>query len=82
MIERKYMIISTSEIDKIDFSQILQTSEETLRKSIDGTKAIIKWDDSEPTFISLLEYKDGPYTYEDILSIISTSEWQHQPEEY
>lgn len=45
MIEnRKYLIFGVSEIDKVDFSEINETSAQTLRRSIDQTKAIIKWD--------------------------------------
>ena len=41
---RKYLIFGVSEIDKVDFSEISETSAQTLRKSIDQTKAVIKWD--------------------------------------
>lgn len=41
---RKYLIFGVSEIDKVDFSEINETSPQTLRRSIDQTKAIIKWD--------------------------------------
>ena len=42
---RKYLIFSVDEIDKVDFSMIYETSAETLRTSIDGTKTFIKWDE-------------------------------------
>jgi len=41
---RKYLIFGVSEMDKIDFSQIKEDSALTLRKSVDQSKAIIKWD--------------------------------------
>lgn len=41
---RKYLIFGVSEIDKVDFSEINETSPQTLRRSIDQTKAIVKWD--------------------------------------
>jgi len=41
---RKYLIFGVSEIDKVDFSEISETSAQTLRRSIDQTKAVIKWD--------------------------------------
>jgi hypothetical protein len=44
MENRQYMIFSVSEINLIDFSEVLQTSAETARKSIDGTKSFVKWD--------------------------------------
>jgi len=44
MENRQYMIFSLSEVDLIDFNEVLQTSAETLRKSNDNTKSFVKWD--------------------------------------
>ena len=44
MENRQYMIFSLSEVDAIDFNEVLQTSAETLRKSIDDTKSFVKWE--------------------------------------
>lgn len=41
---RNYLIIPVSEIPKVDFSQVCETSPDTLRKSVDGTKTFVKWD--------------------------------------
>jgi len=38
------MIFNTSELDKIDFTQVLETSADTVRKSVDNTKTFVKWD--------------------------------------
>lgn len=77
--QRSYMIFNVSELDKIDFTQVLETSVETVRKSVDGTKTFVKWDDNEPLFISELTTKEGPYTYSEILTILNTEEWS-EPE--
>jgi len=42
--QRNFVIFSLTEIDKINFTQVLETSADTLRKSVDGTKSFIKWD--------------------------------------
>jgi len=73
--DREYLIISVSEIHLVDFNEILETSPETLRKSLDGTKTTIKWEGQEPKFINNLKTKEGPYIYDDIFSIMQTSEW-------
>jgi hypothetical protein len=39
---RHYIIFSVSELDKVDFDQILETSSETLRLSVDQTKTFVK----------------------------------------
>ncbi len=73
---RNFIIFSVSELSKVDFTKVLETSAETLRKSVDGTKTFVKWDSEvEPEFVSLLDTKEGPYSYEEILEILSTSEW-------
>ena len=72
----KYIIFKVNEIFLIDFSLILQTSEETLRTSLDGTKTIIGWiTDDPPLFIDSLTTKEGPYYYEEIIEILSGPEW-------
>jgi hypothetical protein len=73
---RKYLIIKIEEIGKINFEQILQTSKDTLRKSLDGSKCIIKWESEEdPNFILDLDYSEGPYINDEILKILNTPEW-------
>jgi hypothetical protein len=72
---RNFAIFSLTEIDKIDFSQVLETSTETLRLSTDGTKSFIKWDGEQPEFVSTLETLEGLYTYEEMLDILSNEEW-------
>jgi hypothetical protein len=73
---RQYMIFSTSELPNIDFDQVLETSTETVRKSVDQTKTFVKWDgDTIPSSIEALTTQEGPYTYEEILDILATEEW-------
>ena len=79
--QRNFAIFSTSEIDKIEFSQVLETSADTLRKSVDETKTFVKWDGEQPEFVSELTTLEGPYTYTEILEILSTPEWTAPMEE-
>lgn len=72
---REFMIFNVSELPNIDFTKVLETSEETVRKSVDETKTFVKWDGEMPECVSNLTTKEGPYTYEEILTILSTSEW-------
>lgn len=74
--DRHYMIFNISEVNSINFSEVLETSSGTLRLSIDGTKTFVKYKgDTVPTSVSNLTTKQGPYTYNDILTILSESEW-------
>lgn len=72
---RNYLIFSTTEVDKIDFNQVLETSADTLRKSVDETKTFIKWENEVPSFIDSITTKEGPYTHSEILEILSAEEW-------
>jgi hypothetical protein len=72
---RNFAIFSLTEIEKIDFSQVLETSAETLRVSTDGTKSFIKWDGEQPEFVETLETLEGLYTYSEMLEILSGEEW-------
>ena len=70
-----YAIIDINDLDNIDFTQIGETSSETIRKSLDGTMFVIKWK-TEPDFI-----KDDVViplqvlTHEECLELMNTSEW-------
>ena len=72
---RKFIIFNVSELNQIDFNQVLETSLDTVRKSVDNTKTFVKWDGVIPECVNNLTTKEGPYTYDEILSIISTTEW-------
>ena len=72
---REFMIFNVSELDQIDFSQVLETSVDTVRKSVNQTKTFVKWEGAMPDCVNNLTTKEGPYTYEEILVILSTSDW-------
>jgi hypothetical protein len=72
---REFMIFNVSELDTIDFTKVLETSAETVRKSVDGTKTFVKWDGAMPQCVIDLTTSEGPYTYEEILAILATPEW-------
>lgn len=73
--DRRYLIINVSEINLVDFSKLLQPSEEYLIRSADFTKAIIKWSGDTPSFVLNLTSKEGPYLLEEIREILKTPEW-------
>tara|TARA_R110002020_G_scaffold372914_1_gene584304 strand:+ start:610 stop:909 length:300 start_codon:yes stop_codon:yes gene_type:complete len=62
----KYVIISTDEIENVDFSQVMQDSVRTLRLSEDGEYTFVKFKGSTPSFL------DGKtqYDHEEFLSIL------------
>jgi hypothetical protein len=71
-----YVIFNVSELDKIDFTQVFETSIDTVRKSLDETLTFVKYATEEMPFsIASLDTKQGPYSHEEILEILSTLEW-------
>jgi hypothetical protein len=75
------MIFNVSELPQIEFSQVLETSIDTVRKSVDETKTFVKWDgETIPSSVDSLITKEGPYTYEEILTILSGPEWSSTEE--
>ena len=73
---RQFVIFDVSEISAIDFTQILETSTDTVRTSVDGTKTFVKWDtETVPSCVETLTTKSIYYTYEEILTILATPEW-------
>ena len=73
--ERNFCVFSTSELNLIDFSQVLETSSDTVRKSIDETLTFVKWDGEPPSCLQNLTTIQGFYTYEEMLELLSTEEW-------
>ena len=74
--QRQFMIFNVSELELIDFSQVLETSIDTVRKSIDETKTFVKWDGNTiPSSVDSLSTKEGPYTYTEIIDILNGPEW-------
>ena len=68
---RNYVIIDASEVSSVDFDQVLETSAETLRYSVDGTKTFVKFEGDTPSF---LEGKTA-YTHSEMLEILAGEEW-------
>ena len=106
---RRWVIFDTSETGSIDYSQVMQTSSETLRLNISGSKTFVKWnriaaveevlyadDDDDipadknvgdvrivatasmdtPTCVLSLSTKSQEYTHQEILNVLTGSEWQ------
>jgi len=73
-----YAIINIADLVNIDFSQVGETDETTIRKSLDETQFVLKWN-TEPTFIT-----DGTVvplqtlTHDQALTLMATAEWSEE----
>ena len=77
MNNKTYAIINLSDIGLIDFGQVAQSSASTVRKSLDNTQFVIKWEEGyEPTFVADgTVIPVGIYTHSECLELMSTPEW-------
>ena len=76
-----YVIINTTEITDeesvIDFSKLLNRNAAMLRYSVDGTKAIVKYNSEQPDFLN----GKTTYTHSEIKAVMQTDEWASNIEE-
>jgi hypothetical protein len=73
---RKFMVFNVSELGLIDFTQVCESSVDSIRKSVDNTKTFVKWDSVEiPSSVQILTTKEGPFSYDEILIILQGPEW-------
>ena len=74
---KTYAIINLTDISLIDFSQIAQSSASTIRKSLDDTQFVIKWQEGYiPTFImdgTVVPIQD--YDHHAILQLMASDKW-------
>ena len=79
--DRNYIIFNMSEINSVDFIQVMESSPETIRKSLDNTKSFVKWEGAKmPSSLNGLQTKEGPYSHGEMVKIMTSREWS-SPEE-
>ena len=68
---RIWILIKVSEITEDMISSAIQSDVDTLRKTLDGNKAILKWDGDAPSCF------DGmtTYTHSEIITELAKSDW-------
>ena len=80
---RQFAVFATSELNQINFDEVLETNETTVRTNVAGTKTFVKWEDGGeiPPSVQSLTTIEGYYTYEEMLVLLSTPEWSAPAEE-
>lgn len=68
---RKYVIISNSEVNSVNFDQVLETSAQTLRFSLDGSATFVKFEGDTPAFLA----GKTQHSHSEMLTILAGSEW-------
>lgn len=72
---RHYVIIPSSEVNKVNFNEVLETSAATCRYSVDGSKTFVKYEGNQPESLLVIANKSKEYTHYEILEILASSEW-------
>ena len=72
----KYVIINASEVGTVDFSQVNETSADTLRYSLDDSKTFVKFDGNTPSFLN----GKTLYTHSEIITVLDGSDWYEEEE--
>jgi len=74
--DTKYIIFDVSELIKVNFDEILETSSNTLRVSLDGSKTFVKYTSDEiPTSLANLATKEGPFDVIEMNVTLGNSDW-------
>jgi len=73
---RTYVIINASEVGTVDFSQVNETSADTLRYSLDDSKTFVKFEGSTPSFLS----GKTQYNHSQIRTILDGEDWTSDEE--
>ena len=68
---RTWVIVNVSDITDEMIENAIQSSRDTLRKSLDGTKGLLKWEGETPSCFEGMTI----YNHSEILEILRGSDW-------
>ena len=78
---KTYAIAPIAELNNIDYSQVGETSADTVRKNVADTEFVLKWVGDMPSSVSAITPTVTTYTHEEILAVMATEEWTPPIEE-
>ena len=73
---RKWVVVNVSDITDEMIASAIQSSMDTLRKTLDGSKAILKFDGDTPSCFDGLT----TYNHSEILTELAKSAWTEEGE--
>ena len=75
----KYAILNTSDINTVDFSKVKQTDANSVRKTLDGSKFMVKFEGDTPDFLEGVTL----YTNQEMIEILCNVDngWQLEEED-
>ena len=69
---RKWVMLTTSEAESIDFDEVYQRNAESLRWNNDGTKTFVKYEGEKPSFLT----GKMALSHAEVLAELEQAEWQ------
>lgn len=71
-----FVIFETQYIHLVDYNEVIETSSETVVKSVDGSKTFVKWESAEiPNSVKDIPEPKQYVTYYDMIEKLNTEEW-------
>jgi hypothetical protein len=70
-----YVVFPSVDLDLVDFSQVLEDSADTVRKSLDGTKTFVKYQGAQPSSVAAITDKDAPRTHAEMVALLDSAFW-------
>tara|TARA_R100001129_G_scaffold23007_1_gene14581 strand:+ start:227 stop:454 length:228 start_codon:yes stop_codon:yes gene_type:complete len=71
---KTYCIIDASDVSSVDFSQVFETSADTLVYNVAEDQTFVKYEGAKPRFL----YGKETYTHSQMLIILIGSDWDKQ----
>lgn len=72
---RRYVTFNISEKDDINYSEVYETSQDSLRLSTDTSSSFVKYEIPQPTSVNSLTTKSQEYTYSEFITLLATPAW-------
>ena len=77
---RKYVVFDLTEVDTIDFNEVMETTADTLRKNLAETQSFVKYEGDHPVSVAVLFRKSESYTHEEIINLLNGDDWNDSNE--
>ena len=77
MNDRQYVIINASDVSSVNFDDVLETSEDTLRYNVAGDETFVKYEGPKPRCL----YGKDTLSHSAMLTVLSGEAWTQPMEE-
>ena len=70
-----YAIININDLNNVDFTQVIETNQDTIRKSLNGLQFVLKWNETPQFITDGLVVPLQILTHSECLNLMNTPEW-------